>query len=50
MNVLVLVIDDEPEVEALFRNQAQGDRERRDKPIDIALLREEIDTRLAQAN
>ena len=36
-------------------DQAQGDRRRRDricstKPIDFALLRDEIDTRLAQAS
>jgi hypothetical protein len=38
LNVYILVVDDEPDVEALFRQQ-----------FDFALLRHEIDTRLGQA-
>jgi hypothetical protein len=63
MSFLVLVVDDEPDVEMLFRQQFRRDlrynRFRMDfeggadalltKPIDFVLLRNEIDGRLAKA-
>jgi hypothetical protein len=49
LGILVLVVDDEPDVES---HQASGNGRRRPglltKPIDFDLLRQEIDDRLQQ--
>ena len=50
MNLLILVVDDEPDVELLFRQQfrrrkalANGADAFLTKPIDFAIVRDEID-------
>jgi hypothetical protein len=58
MSFLVLVVDDEPDVELLFRQQFRRDlRDNRfrsaeallTKPIDFVALRAQIDSRVARA-
>ena len=64
MNLLILVVDDEPDVEVLFRQQFRhdlrvgrftmdfaqsGDMALLTKPIDFGMLRSEIDTRVGSA-
>jgi hypothetical protein len=45
MNLLILVVDDEPDVEMLFRQQFR--HALFTKPIDFGALRSEINTRVA---
>ena len=55
MSVYVLVVDDEPDVEALFRQQFRRDLKAERFKMEFvpsaheALVRHEIDTRLGQA-